>query len=457
VINHAVAVEVSLPPAGTALTQPVTVYRGGTDCAGTNPDTAADRCTTTLDVNGKGSCALTLTAAGKLNLCAAYPGDVAHAQAVSAPVTQEVRSSNTQVVISKVEPSPVVMGSPAEVYYSVTSPDGTPAGTVTVSGGGATCSASVAAGHCALTPSQPHLQNIAAAFAGGNAGSVVMQPSASDPVVLRVNAPPTEMDLDAKKVEAVLPVGSLVGNLTASDPNPDEDLSFSLATGAGSEGNQYFAVDGDRLTLKSALPLWSSSVSLRLRVTDPVGLTFEQPFKLKVFIDNTTVLPVTGFAAGRTTVLPAQPREQAYDRSADLQLEIPRLGVSADIVGVPASGDGWDTTWLNHEVGWLAGSAFPTWTGNSVLAGHNYLADGKPGPFDRLDSLKFGDELQVHAYGQTYTYEVRQVSQVSPGDLSVLKHEDKAWLTLITCRGFDEDRDTYTYRVVVRAVLKDVH
>jgi len=32
-------------------------------------------------------------------------------------------------------------------------------------------------------------------------------------------------------------------------------------------------------------------------------------------------------------------------------------------------------------------------------------------------------------------------------------HEDQAWLTLITCRGYDEQSDSYKYRVVTRAVL----
>ena len=35
-------------------------------------------------------------------------------------------------------------------------------------------------------------------------------------------------------------------------------------------------------------------------------------------------------------------------------------------------------------------------------------------------------------------------------------HEDQAWLTLITCRGYDEPSDSYSYRVVTRAVLTKV-
>jgi sortase (surface protein transpeptidase) len=38
----------------------------------------------------------------------------------------------------------------------------------------------------------------------------------------------------------------------------------------------------------------------------------------------------------------------------------------------------------------------------------------------------------------------------------VLQHEDKAYLTLITCDTYDETTDTYLRRVAVRAVLVDV-
>jgi len=60
----------------------------------------------------------------------------------------------------------------------------------------------------------------------------------------------------------------------------------------------------------------------------------------------------------------------------------------------------------------------------------------------------------VQAYGQAYVYEVRSVDKyVRPSDTSsVYKHEDYPWLTLITCKGYDEESDSYDWRVVVRAV-----
>jgi LPXTG-site transpeptidase (sortase) family protein len=73
-----------------------------------------------------------------------------------------------------------------------------------------------------------------------------------------------------------------------------------------------------------------------------------------------------------------------------------------------------------------------------------------------LSKLKFGDKVIVHAYGQKYTFEVQTNTIVTPSDSSVMKHEDKPWVTLVTCKDYDEKTNTYLYRTVVRAVLTSV-
>ena len=173
-------------------------------------------------------------------------------------------------------------------------------------------------------------------------------------------------------------------------------------------------------------------------------------------LDAVSELPATGFAPDRVSALPAPYLELPYQSLADLWLEIPELEVEIPIVGVPLQEEGWDVSRLWEQAGYLEGTAFPTWAGNTAITGHVYLADGTPGPFVRLDELLWGDNLIIHAYGQRYTYEVRQVSAVRPNDLSVLRHEEYDWLTLITCQGYDEQQDAYRWRSVVRAVLVEV-
>lgn len=163
-------------------------------------------------------------------------------------------------------------------------------------------------------------------------------------------------------------------------------------------------------------------------------------------------LPDTGFAPGVVTLIQKQPAEKAY-RAAEVWLEIPRLGAKMPIVGVPLLDDKWDVTWLWNEAGWLEGTAFPSWSGNSVLTSHVTLPNGEDGPFASLGELKWGDRIIVHAYGVSYEYEVRQNRTVSPTNKSVLQHEDEPWLTLITCATYNESTGEYGKRIAIRAVL----
>ena len=166
-------------------------------------------------------------------------------------------------------------------------------------------------------------------------------------------------------------------------------------------------------------------------------------------------LPHTGFAPGRMTLMP--PQDVNYTERQGLRLEIPQLEVKLPIVGVPMSDDEWDVTWLGESAGWLEGSAYPTWNGNSVLTGHVWNADNTPGVFSELHTLKWGDEVVVHLAGQDYIYEVRSVKTVTASNVdAMLSHEEAPWLTLVTCKGYDEDSGTYRARVLVRAVLKEI-
>ncbi len=163
--------------------------------------------------------------------------------------------------------------------------------------------------------------------------------------------------------------------------------------------------------------------------------------------------PATGFAPDRLTRLPIQAQDAAYREYHDLWLEIPVLGVESPIVGVPLDADGWDVTWLGDQAGYLDGTAFPTWRGNSVITGHAALSSGLPGPFARLEDLGYGARVIVHGWGARSIYEVREVDLVRPDDPSIFRHEERSWITLMTCQGYDERTDSYRWRQVVRAVL----
>jgi len=164
-------------------------------------------------------------------------------------------------------------------------------------------------------------------------------------------------------------------------------------------------------------------------------------------------LPATGFEPGVVTELPpAQP----YEDLGSMRLIIPALDVDIPIVGVLTGEDGWDLTWLYSQAGWLAGTAYPTWPGNTAITAHVVLSDGLPGPFAGIENLRWGDEVIVDNGSQRYIYRVSTVWHVSPRDLSVLSHSDYDAITLITCESFDARTGTYRGRVAVRAVLMSV-
>lgn len=170
-------------------------------------------------------------------------------------------------------------------------------------------------------------------------------------------------------------------------------------------------------------------------------------------------LPATGFAPHKVTSLPAQPAHLAYTTMSDIWLEIPSQNIKTNIVGVSqAENKTWDVKWLENNVGWLNGTAFPTWTGNSVLTAHVTNANGLPGPFANIKDLKYGDQLIVHLYGQSYIFEVRTSVPVRSGiNAYAFQHlEEASYLTLITCQSYDEQTDSYRFRRIVRAVLVSI-
>lgn len=169
-------------------------------------------------------------------------------------------------------------------------------------------------------------------------------------------------------------------------------------------------------------------------------------------------LPDTGFAPNRITNTRSQPAENQYHELGNLWLEIPAIDVKHKIVGVPLTGSGWDVAWLEGNIGYLEGTAYPTWAGNTALTGHVFDADGRPGPFVDLGKLFWGNKVIIHAWDKEYTYSVRTIAWRTTPDQSeiIFQHEEYDWITLITCRGYDLATDSYQYRTIVSAVLVDV-
>jgi LPXTG-site transpeptidase (sortase) family protein len=165
------------------------------------------------------------------------------------------------------------------------------------------------------------------------------------------------------------------------------------------------------------------------------------------------LIPVTGFAPNSLTSLDELTRP--HYQAMSLSLEIPVIDIKSTVVGVEIRDGGWDVSWLQDQVGWLNGTAFPTRKGNSVLTAHVVNADGKPGTFSKLKHLGAGEFIYLYASGYRYTYMVESNQYVESDNVAVFEHQDRSYLTLVTCERFDEKLGTYLQRVAVRARLVD--
>lgn len=269
--------------------------------------------------------------------------------------------------------------------------------------------------------------------------------------------------------------GSIVGTFATTDFDEGDEFTYQLESGQGSFDNKAFVIKKDQLIATPALyTLGKSRFTIRVRVVDWAQQGLEKTFTVNMrTIGNVSGgnsagssallsdlananLPSSGFTPLRMSAVPQQPDKLRYQDYASLELEIPALNLSAPILGVPFAENQWDVSWLTNQVGYLQGTAFPGRVGNSLLSAHVFSANGKPGPFYRLSDLTWGDKIILHAWGQRYTYQVQDQFKLAPNDHSLLRNEEKPWLTLITCSDYDPQKDAYRWRIAVRAILIDV-
>jgi len=105
-------------------------------------------------------------------------------------------------------------------------------------------------------------------------------------------------------------------------------------------------------------------------------------------------------------------------------LDIPRLQLSTPVV------EGDDDGTLQRAAGHLPDTPLPWQDGNSAIAAH------RDGLFRPLKDVRVGDEIRFRTTSTEYRYRVTRTAIVGPSDLSVLKPDSTAALTLITCYPF---------------------
>lgn len=162
-------------------------------------------------------------------------------------------------------------------------------------------------------------------------------------------------------------------------------------------------------------------------------------------------LPATGFPAGKHTILPAKPVSAVYENISGLHIEIPTLGVSANILSVPKTETSWAVEWLGDQTGIISDGILPG-KGTAIIAGHNHINLGTAGPFAFLISLETNDRIFItDEEDPLLEYRVYKNELFSPEESSrVYEEAAPGSLVLVTCES-EKPEGGYAYRRVVFA------
>ncbi|MFJ7951950.1 immunoglobulin-like domain-containing protein [Lysinibacillus sp. NPDC096418] len=130
--------------------------------------------------------------------------------------------------------------------------------------------------------------------------------------VTNVNEAPTNITLSAASVEENKPANTVVGTLSATDPDAGDTFTYSLVSGSGSTDNASFNINSNKLQTSASFDFEAkNSYSVRIRATDSGGLYFEKVFTITVTDVNEDTIP---------TLVPMLPVDDATSVPVDTNL-----------------------------------------------------------------------------------------------------------------------------------------
>ena len=178
------------------------------------------------------------------------------------------------------------------------------------------------------------------------------------------------------------------------------------------------------------------------------------PLKFTTDISNMIPLPVTGITTAAGFSRLQKPASVRYEPIA-MELQIPSLGVTSEIVYVEFGEDSYPLEWLGMETGLLEGTSLPG-EGFSVLAAHNTLDAETAGPFASISTMNVGDHIFIRKHNnRLLIFEIYANEKISEYDYETLYKTGFQYdgtVTLLTCE--DERADGgYASRRMVAARL----
>jgi len=181
---------------------------------------------------------------------------------------------------------------------------------------------------------------------------------------------------------------------------------------------------------------------VRIEVGDRVICSITNKLMVKI--------PMTGFSAKRLTAVREQPAALKYS-TLGIQIEVPVLDVTTEVVEVPEEEDSWAVEWLGNRAGLLSGSALPG-EGTSYVAAHNHLNNMEIGPFLFIKDLAQNDRIFVrNDNGKLLEFSVYANELFGPDDFYLVQQKADEFensLVLITCENEAEEGGYVDRRIV---------
>lgn len=181
---------------------------------------------------------------------------------------------------------------------------------------------------------------------------------------------------------------------------------------------------------------------VRIEVGDRVICSITNKLMVKI--------PMTGFSAKRLIAVREQPAALKYN-TLGIQIEVPVLDVTTEVVEVPEEEDSWAVEWLGNRAGLLSGSALPG-EGTSYVAAHNHLNNMEIGPFLFIKDLAQNDRIFVrNNNGKLLEFSVYSNELFGPDDFYLVQQKADEFensLVLITCENEAEEGGYLDRRIV---------
>ena len=178
------------------------------------------------------------------------------------------------------------------------------------------------------------------------------------------------------------------------------------------------------------------------------------PLNFSSDISNLLPLPAAGITTARGISGIQKPASVKYEPVA-MELQIPSLGVTTEIVYVEFGEDSYPIEWLGMDTGLLEGTSLPG-EGFSVLAAHNTLDAETAGPFALIATMNVGDHIFIRKHNnRLLIFEIYANEKISEYDYAALYKTgfqyDKT-VMLMTCED-ERIEGGYASRRIVAARL----